>query len=489
MLRWLLSLFSSPRVAPPPPGMRIIPCSALDVGTARELVLTFGLVIDARLDAKKLEETLFLLVERKFPRAGSRLAFRNGVYEFQMPESFDAKTPPVIFTVEDYPEQYKSSGRPEIPSALTGSPGQPCIIPPPELDAYLRNKACPKSLEELLQPNMPLLHVHLAVFDDLTFIGVTAPHIAFDAVGTATVLAAWARLLNGEAIDTVPGMEWDSEPFASFVEPNSVKAKPKRGWFDLGWFSQLSFIVRFIMRIMSDPKEVGYLVRVPKAFLQEEKQKIMGELKVQGSSEYVGSSDVLNAWWFKMVYSHRPRTDKTPMHIHIVNNLRGRPIFAGDAPLTTPYIHNAVLGIPVPPIPVSAFQTESLGALALRLRRAILAYNADPAGVRADLHWLFQGANQFKTLFPCPPGAEFSVAGSWRVARFTELDFSGACVRGKTKAARVVFVPTVVTTGKSVPMRGSGNMLMEDEHVLWMGQYRGAKEWEKIRQSGAIVFA
>jgi hypothetical protein len=171
---------------------------------------------------------------------------------------------------------------------------------------YLRSKTCPKSLEDLLQPNVPLLHVHLAVFDDLTFVGVTAPHIAFDAVGTATLLAAWTRLLSGEALDTVPGMEWDSEPFASFAEPSSVKAKPKRGWFDLGWFSQLSFIVRFIMRIVSDPKEVSYLVRVPKAFLQEEKEKIMHQLKVQGSTEYVGSSDVLNAWWFKVRTAHIP---------------------------------------------------------------------------------------------------------------------------------------------------------------------------------------
>jgi hypothetical protein len=62
--------------------MRIIPCSALDVGTARELVLTFGLVIDSRLDAKKLKEMLLLLVEHKFPRAGSRLALRNGVCLF-----------------------------------------------------------------------------------------------------------------------------------------------------------------------------------------------------------------------------------------------------------------------------------------------------------------------------------------------------------------------------------------------------------------------
>ena len=47
-------------------------------------------------------------------------------------------------------------------------------------------------------------------------------------------------------------------------------------------------------------KEVHHLVRVPKVFLNETKQKIMEELKAQDSSEYVGSSDVLLAWWYKV---------------------------------------------------------------------------------------------------------------------------------------------------------------------------------------------
>jgi hypothetical protein len=57
---------------------------------------------------------------------------------------------------------------------------------------------------------------------------------------------------------------------------------------------------RFVLSTIRDPKEVNYLVRVPKAFLNEAKQKIMEELKTQGSREYVGSSDVLLAWWYKV---------------------------------------------------------------------------------------------------------------------------------------------------------------------------------------------
>ncbi|KAJ7805195.1 hypothetical protein B0H14DRAFT_2881312 [Mycena olivaceomarginata] len=490
MFSWLLSLFSAHKTTLPPAGVRTIPCSAVDLYAASGLVLTTGLVINARLDPQRLEETLANLIERKFPRAGSRLAFRNGIYEFQIPDTFDAvKTPPARFTVENYEEAYNCAGRPELPIALTG--WKPSVIPAPEMEVFFRSKTCPKSQDDFLKPNVPLLHVHVAVFYDLTFVGVTSPHIAFDALGTATLLTAWTRMLSGEDADTMPGMQWDAEPFASFApgsSSSSVKPKVRRGWFELGWLSQLLFILRMTSRIVPDPNEATYFVRVPKAFLNEEKQKIMAELKIQESSEYVGSSDVLIAWWLKTVYAIRAPTDRTPIHLHVVNSVRSQPIFAQDAPLAHPYVQNAVLSITVPPLPVRAFQTESLGALALRVRRAIVAYNTDPAGVRADLRWLCAGANATKTLFPCPPGAEFSVQTSWRAGKLGALDFSGAVAGDEKAAARVVFVHPVVSSGKTVPMRGSGAVLMEDEEVVWMSQIRGKKDWERIRESGEIVF-
>ncbi|KAF7373713.1 hypothetical protein MSAN_00582300 [Mycena sanguinolenta] len=250
---------------------------------ANGLVPTVGLVINARLDTNVLEESLTRLIEHKFPRAGARLAFRNGVYEFQIPETFDAKTPPTAFTVDDYHEAYNRAGRPQIPRALTGS--QPSIIPLP-LDQFFRSKTCPKIEADFFKPNVPLLHIHFTVFHDLTFIGVTVSHMGFDLLGIAALLAAWTRVINGDNFDAIPGMEWDAQPFAHYVPaPGSSSLTPTRtslrGWFKLGWL-------------------IGYIVRVPKVFLNEAKQKIMDELKAQGSSEYVGSSDVLMAWWYKL---------------------------------------------------------------------------------------------------------------------------------------------------------------------------------------------
>ncbi|KAJ7032024.1 hypothetical protein C8F04DRAFT_1040926 [Mycena alexandri] len=476
----LLRSFFSVKTTLPPADVHIIPCSGLDVA-ARDLILTTGLIIDARLDVKKLEDSLTTLIKHKFPRAGARLALRNGVYEYQVPRTFDSKTP-VVFTAEDFAEPYRSETRPDLPTHLEGSLPSVYSVPPAAFEVYLKSAKCPASVEELLVPNTPLLQVHVAVFDDITFIGVTSSHLLFDALGTGELLRAWTRMLDGEDINAIPGMEIEIAPFEGFAAP--TKVKHQRGWFVLGLLGQLLFIVRLILRLFRDPKEQAYLIRVPKVFLEVSKHAIMENLQLQGSAEWVGSSDVLLAWWFKSAYSHRRPSDTTPIHIHLAVNLRGKPIFPGDSTLTGPYIHNAVSSIPIPAIPVNAFRKQSLGEIALRIRRAILAYNADLPGIQADMQW--RCANPLKVPFPCSARGEYTFHSNWRSARLGDLDFSGAST--SVEKVRVLLSLGYVVSGKGIPMRGAGADLMEDADAIWMNQIRGAKDWENIRRSGSIVF-
>ncbi|KAJ7086234.1 hypothetical protein C8R44DRAFT_752642 [Mycena epipterygia] len=415
------------RSTPPPADMRTIPCTGLDI-LSRDFLVTIGFVIDTRLDAQILRQSLSTIIEHKFPRAGARLIWRNGVYEFQIPRVFDADTPPVAFTAEDYPEPYRSSTRPQLPVHPLHFATRPSIqdINMPAFDAYFKSRECPTSLAGFLVPNTPHLHVHAAVFDDLTFIGLTFSHMSFDALGAQTLVHAWTRLLNGDAIETIPGMEWNFEPFEAFRGP--VDMTCQRGWFELGLLSQLILIVSFCFKFLRDPKEEMYIVRVPKAFLEDSKREIMKTLKLQRSSEWVGSSDVLMAWWLKTSYSDRRIDDTTPIHIHLPVDIRDKPIFHGTSTLDTPYINNVVLTLALPPIPANAFRTESL---ANRIRRSIIGFTTDHDGMAADVH--SRRSNPVKLLFPCPPRAEYSLQTNWRKARFGALDFSGACVGAATK--------------------------------------------------------
>ncbi|KAJ6494384.1 hypothetical protein C8R45DRAFT_988053 [Mycena sanguinolenta] len=488
-------MIPDPEPTPTPPGFHTIPCTGVDL-SQRHFISTVGLIINGRLDPSRMEATLWQLVEHKFPQAGARLGYRNGVYELQVPEAFDSRNPPFVFTSESHPGMYHRDGRPEIPLGLTGS--NPCITPVPELAWLFQNPTCPRSVDDFIQRNVPSIHIHVTAFDDLTFLGFIAPHMMIDGTGIATLLSAWTRLLRGDDIHTIQGMDWDAQPLAPFSS-GPVKSDVPRGFFRPSAPDGSQGIKPRADEL--DPKDVARFVRVPKAFLNKAKQRIMDELKAQGSAEYVGSGDVLSAWWLKTVYADRRPTDHTPIHIHMLRNLRGMPIFANDAPLAEPYIHNLILVFPIPPLPASAFQTESLGTLALRIRRTITAYNNDLEAMRADLRWRCAAGsgsgstNALEVLHPCPPGAEWLVQTDLRSAKFGELDFFGAVVSlndaavPKTKtAARVVFVYPYMRTDPPRVFRGGIKVLMEDAEAVWICDTRGEKHWEKIRQAGDIEF-
>jgi hypothetical protein len=175
----------------------------------------------------------------------------------------------------------------------------------PLFEPYFRSKECPTSLAGFLRPNVPLVHVHVTTFADISFIGVTSSHITFDAVGTGLFLRTWTRIINGEDPDAIPGMPLDIAPFESFKGTN---VSNRKGWFDLGFFSKINFIVRLVYRILRDGEEVVRLVCVPKAFLDSAKLMINEKLRLEGSEEWVGSSDVLMAWWYKV--SPRSETEQ-----------------------------------------------------------------------------------------------------------------------------------------------------------------------------------
>ncbi|KAJ6494405.1 hypothetical protein C8R45DRAFT_824740 [Mycena sanguinolenta] len=470
---------SEPELTPPPPGFRIIPCTGVDL-SFRHLMQPFGLVINARLDPSRMEATLWTLVKHKFPRAGARVACRNGAYELQMPESFDSRNPPFVFTVHEYPEIYYRNGQREFPLGLTGS--KPCITPAPDWAWLFQNPTSPRSLDDVIQSNVPSIHIHVTAFDDLTFLGLIVPHIMMDAIGTVTLLDAWTRLLRGEDIDTIQGVEWDAQPLAPFSS-GPVKSDVPRGFFRPSDPVGVQEVHEKTLD-QSDPKDIPRFVRVPKVFLNETKQKIMDELKAQGSAEYVGSGDVLTAWWLKTVYVDRSLTDKTPIHIHMLRNLRDTPVFANEEP----YMHNLILTIPIPPIPASAFLTESLAALALRIRRSITAYNSDLEAIRADLGWMCAGSNGLEVLNRCPPGAEWVLQTNLCSGKLATLDFSGAVVSNAPKKARMVFLYPFLNTHPPAAFREGVGVLMNDADAVWMCATTGEKHWERIRQAGEIEF-
>ncbi|KAK6966830.1 hypothetical protein R3P38DRAFT_873582 [Favolaschia claudopus] len=495
----------SPPMVPPPPGMRIVPCSPLDDSGPREWIMTVGLVVPTQLDPRKLEESLLKVIEHKFPRAGARLALRNGIYEYQIPEKFDASTPGAIFSVECHLEPCPERSKILLPTLSGLSESEPTFIVPStlDMDSLFLGETSPRTISAFLQPNVPLMHVHLITYTDLTLIGVTLPHIAFDGLGVGTMITAWTRVLNGADIESISGMPWDMQPFENFFPESGVgrQLRPARGWLNAGWFGWMPFVSKLVWEKIQDPTERMCFARLPKGFLDEIKKQIMSELRAQGSTDYVGSSDVLLAWWIKLMYDHRPPS-AAPLCVHMAVNFRSLPIFGGNnTPLITPYIHNAFGTYGGLTIPISTLQAESLAQVALRIRRGILAYNADPEAIRDDLAWTF--ANKDKFILPCPPCGDFNLTSNLRAVGLGNADFSGAAVgtdsedprprigqdgdstvqeKGGENKAKVAFVYCVTSSTQFLPMRHFSLFLMEDKEAIWMSKICGDGEIESIAQ-------
>ncbi|KAK7049132.1 hypothetical protein R3P38DRAFT_3345995 [Favolaschia claudopus] len=574
MLSWLFSSPSNPSPpTPAPPGTRVVPCSILDLNVAQEWVYTVGLVVPAQLDPQKLKESLLMLIERKFPRAGARLAFRNGAYEFQIPDKFDAETPAASFTVERHTDPCPHRDT-VLPSSTPSSTSKPSLVitPPPSLATLLRSPTCPQTLSAFLHPHVPLLHIHLSLYpadDNLTLIGVTMPHIAFDGVGIGVLLRAWTHVLNhsdggdwARGVGSVEGMPWDLVPFGegdaarqhrdAVDEGEGEELRLARGWFPTTLRGTFTFLARMVYSQLCDPRDVMLYVRVPKAWLRGVKAGVMDDLSGQtsggGGSEqrekerdWVGSSDVLVAWWVKLLHAHRAPTDTTPLHVHMAKDLRPLRIFSPSCsspsdpaassspdplPLPNTYINNAWCNFPALTAPVSALQRMSVGEVAVRVRRAILGYTGAggyshsdvegdnrhdvdagrrnwAANILHDVAWLSTKANaqKIKTaqILPCPPDGECLNLSNWRAAGFGGLDFGGGVVDGvdadvgetalssrtdSKKKVKVAFVHWYASSNTStpVPRRQVGTVLMEDEEVVWVGKMCGAGEAERVRR-------
>lgn len=181
-----------------------------------------------------------------------------------------------------------------------------------DIAAHFRPKPCPSSLADFLKPNTPMVHVHVTTFEDATLIGLVAPHIMFDVIGAKAFLSAWTAVLRGEA-ESVAVIPLDFAPLSkestrkalvdSGAAARVANDEPVRGFFALGIWSTLLFVVSLVWRLAKDTQEVELLVRVPRKWLQAQKEEVTEQLQQRGSKEWVSSSDVLLAWLFRVSLS------------------------------------------------------------------------------------------------------------------------------------------------------------------------------------------
>ncbi|EJD45006.1 hypothetical protein AURDEDRAFT_165878 [Auricularia subglabra TFB-10046 SS5] len=348
-------------------------------------------------------------------------------------------------------------------------------MPAYPLARHFRGPGCPTKLADFLVPGAPLLHVHFAVYDDSTLIGVTTSHIAFDAHGLKLVLSGWAAASRGclsgvvasPAAFTPLALEEKAKRAASDISLS--KNEPRRGWHALGLISAIHFIVLYVWALVKDRQEQSVFIRLPSRWIDEQKASAILALKDRGDGGFISRNDVVCAWLLKVTHSHR--TDATPVTAHMTINLRALlpNVF------TSPYVHNAVGAISSSPLPAGTLASQPLLETALHLRRSLEAFKRDIPRLHAEL--LDDARHPGRTLFPCRPGGQFVVLTSWLSASYGDLAF--APTPGALPVSPTWVMP-FTQDRPSVPMRSVAAIVSETEGAVWVRWAMGRKEFNRM---------
>ncbi|KZV89026.1 hypothetical protein EXIGLDRAFT_838818 [Exidia glandulosa HHB12029] len=456
--------------------MDVFSCASEDLSSP-DLVMTVAIVLSAPTSISHLREALRDTVVQKMPKAGARITRQGKAYDFNIPTSFSDTTPPFIFTSLDVSATLAEANV-DLPIHAPDS-RIPCFMPESNIVRLFRGPGCPTSLKDFLKPNVPVLHVHVVVHSDATLIGITTTHIAFDAHGLKILLSAWASATR-RALRDIP-------PAPPAFHPLSLEEKqkrldraaplsqhePRRGWYALGVFGIIHFVVLYVWSLLKDSEERRVFIRIPKERVLQMKEAAMEELKARGEGEWVSTNDIVAAWLLKLVYAHR--RDSTPIALHMTINLRG---LLPDV-FSVPYINNAVATAPAYTVPANVLAGQPLIDTALTLRRALLAYKEDTTTLYSEM--TDDALHPGRTLFPCHPGEQFAIVNSWLSAKYHDLAF--APLLGSSKTVSPLWVMPYTQDRSPVPMRAVLAIIFESDDSIWARWALGRKDLRRMQQA------
>lgn len=449
------------------------PCSTEDLASP-ELVLTLALVLPARCCVEHLTRSMNDAMER-FPSASARVLRTGKVFSFLTTADGPAVRPVCRYTGVEISATLSES-KLELPPRTHRSEDVPTFLPAYPLAHHFRGPGCPTSLKDFLVPGTPLLHVHFALYDDTTLIGVTTSHLAFDAHGLKLVLAGWAASTRGCLSSVVAStasfspLSFEEKVKRAYSDITLSKNQPRRGWHALGLLASIHFVVLYIWALLVDRKERSVFIRIPSSWIDRQKFAAMLELGSRHGGEFVSRNDIICAWLLKMTHAHR--TDSTPVTPHMTINLRA---LLPDV-FIAPYIHNAVGTVASSPLPAHMLASQPLVDTALYLRCSLEGFKRDIPRLHAEL--LDAAHHPGRTLFPCRPGGQFVVLTSWLSASFGDLAFAPS---PGGQPVSPTWVMAFTQDLPPVPMRSVAAIVAETKGAVWVRWAMGQKAFDRMK--------
>ncbi|KAI0027624.1 hypothetical protein K488DRAFT_60869 [Vararia minispora EC-137] len=387
----------------------ILPAGVFDVNYVTEVIMVGGWVLDKAIDPSKIERAWKQLISA-WPLLVSRLRK-------------DPQTKQWQFHIPSEPSLSGSFSSLHLPGSLRSHYPYPATTEtlscnaPVESPTQIFYPFAPKSVNELLTSDRPVVYLHVTTFDDGSVIGLTTPHILSDAIGYMSIIKALCSVLaTGQS---PPALDY-TDPFVNFVPKQNENVPVPPNWRILTTLGGLMLLLLSIWEAMFRVVWENRDVYFPRSEVMRIKEEAMEDIRNRygaSTDRYVSSSDAILAFMLKGIHvSARSNAPFNLLYTATMQSLFRKP--------RLPYLRNTTLLIVTPTLPLSAIPRLPLGELALHIRDTIQA-QMKRESIEPWLRWQLANADKPKVFFN-PWWGKYNLATNILALKGMHLDFSRA---------------------------------------------------------------
>ncbi|KAI0410410.1 hypothetical protein F5X98DRAFT_368818 [Xylaria grammica] len=459
----------------------------------RSSLVSYTFRYDRVLDAQKLLGSLAKLIDSgDWRKLGGRLRNnRDGKLEIHVPLHFSSDRPPFRFSHVKFDIDINAHPLASRLPEKTGS--RPSVQ---EGFDKFREFSIPSTLsndiKNYLRTDEPLICLHINSFKDSTLVSLTFPHSLADAMGTASLLQAWAHVLRHHDVETLEkkfqGAREDiTASMGAADDQTAQNTKFKLEDKQTTGLSLPVFIARFFLDTLMNRNIETHHIYLPASFISHLRQQAEKESRLLKGDEdhavpFVSDGDLITAWGSRMVLSSAPRKGTAA----ICNLFDMRRRLNGLRLDSAVYLQNLILPSTTL-LTTEEVNSLSVSQIAFRVRKALMEQTSDSQArslMRIARNWFASLGTM--PLFVGWDTTRVIAYTNWGKARFLDhADFGPAVVetpgaKGVISAKPVAYWGTLLSVADN--HRDSFIVYGKDhEGDYWVHAYLRKETWQLIR--------
>ncbi|CZR65591.1 uncharacterized protein PAC_15491 [Phialocephala subalpina] len=281
----------------------------------RRLLMVSTMRFDDVLDAEKLHNALSQLLEiGDWRKLGGRLrSDGGGKMEIHVPRQFSEKRPAINFSHNDISET-RIANHPlanQLPVPTKDTSVQPN---PYDLINLGVRPDIPKTVEDMVNKDLPQISLHVTSFQDATLVGISWPHCVMDSLGYKAFLHGWSLVLGGREseVPKLLGARHDvlleAEMEGLQNARKSFLLEPRR----LKGAKLVLFVLRYLWNLFWNPAPEVKTIFLPKIALARLYNQCLDEISAEipdiDEKPSISEESALLAWLARFATSFKANT-------------------------------------------------------------------------------------------------------------------------------------------------------------------------------------